>query len=309
MINIQDFQFCFRNQHSTIDQAHRVIIHVECTLEEKKYCTAVFLDVSQPFDRVWHQALIYKMAQTLPENYCRLLTSYLPLRTFGVAHEDSLSSFYPITAGVPQGSVLGPLLYLLYTADIPTTENTVLDMFADDTVIMATDTVQEKATGKLQIALNNINQWTRDWKIKLNGAKSTHVVYTLRHKNRHQQLFINNIIIPQAESAKYLGLHLDGRLNWKNYVRQKAMQTRQKVHDMYWLIGRKSKLSLKSKKLIYQSIKNPMDVRYTALGMHQRIKRCQNKCFRIITDAYRYVTNDELHNDLAIKWVDEVIQD
>ena len=55
-----------------------------------------------------------------------------------------------------------------------------------------------------------------------------------------------------------------------------------------------------------------MDVRHTVLGMHQRIKliirRCRNKCLRMITDAYRYVTNDELHNDLAIKWVDEVIQ-
>ena len=83
------------------------------------------------------------MAQTLPENYCPLLTSYLPGEMFRVAHEEACSSFYPITAGVPQRSVLGPLLYLLYTADIPTTENTVLGMFADDTVIMATDTVKE----------------------------------------------------------------------------------------------------------------------------------------------------------------------
>lgn len=315
LIRIPDFQFGFRHHHSTIDQVHRVVTYIERALEEKKYCPAVFLDVSQAFDRVWHPGLIYKIAQTLPGNYCQLLSSYLSERTFRVVHQEALSSFYPISAGVPQGSVLGPLLFLLYTADIPSTENTFLGTFADDTVVMTTDSNQEKATERLQIAINNINQWTKNWKIKLNGAKSTHVLYTLRYKRSDQNLLLNGIVIPQAESAKYLGLHLDGRLNWKHHVRQKALQMRHKVRDMYWLIGRKSKLNLNSKRLLYQSIIKPIWTYGIQLwGCTKEtnkliIQRCQNKILRMITDAYRYVTNEELHNDLAIKWVNEVIQD
>ena len=84
---------------------------------------------------------------------------------------------------------------------------------------------------------------------------------------------------------------------------------------MYWLIGRNSKLDLKSKKLIYRSILKPIWTYgiqlwgYTKESNKLIIQRCQNKCLQMITDAYRYVTNDELHDDLAIKRVDEVIQD
>src|SRR6266576_5594296 len=117
---LPDFQFGFRNHHSTIEQIQHVVALIEKSLEEKKYCSTVFLDVSQAFDRVWHQGLKYKMSQSLPGNLCHLLESYLSDRTFRVLHEDAKSEFYNIQAGVPQGSVLGPLLYLLYTADIPT---------------------------------------------------------------------------------------------------------------------------------------------------------------------------------------------
>lgn len=314
-IIIPDFQFGFRSYHSTIDQVHRVTTVIERALEEKKYCSAVFLDVSQAFDRVWHQGLIYKMNKMLPHNYCQLLESYLSGRKFRVAHDGAFSAFYPIAAGVPQGSVIGPLLYLLYTADIPTTEKTVLGTFADDTVIMATDTSQVKATESLQVAIDKISQWTRDWKIKLNGTKSVHVTYALRQRNSNLHIYLDGVKIPQAESARYLGLHLDARLNWKHHVRQKAEQIRIKTREMYWLIGRHSKLNLKSKRLIYQSIIKPIwtyGVQLwgcTRLSNQMIIQRSQNKFLRLITNAYRYVTNEELHKDLAIKWVSEVISE
>lgn len=314
-INIPDFQFGFRNHHSTIDQVHRVITVVEKAFEEKEYCPAVFLDVSQAFDRVWHKGLVYKMSKMLPRNYCQLLESYISERKFRVQHEGAFSTYQPILAGVPQGSVLGPLLYLLYTADIPVTTGTVLGTFADDTVIMATDADQSKAIEKLQIAVSKIHKWTIDWKILLNRLKSVHVNFTLRRKNSNLTISLGGSQIPQAESTKYLGLHLDGRLNWKHHVRQKAEQIRIKTRQMYWLIGRRSQLDLRSKRLIYQSIIKPIWTYGVQLwgctkpSNQAIIQRSQNYCLRLITNAYRYVTNQELHDDLEIKYVSEVIQE
>lgn len=315
MVQIPDFQFGFRNNHSTIDQIHRITTVVEQALEEKKYCSAVFLDVSQAFDRVWHKGLIFKMSRTLPQNYCQLLESYLSDRKFRVIYEEECSDFHPTLAGVPQGSVLGPFLYVLYTSDIPTTDQTFIGTFADDTAIMSVDESQPRAVEKLQQALNNVSKWTRDWKIKLNELKSIHVTFTLRRKNHNLHIYINGVQVPQAESAKYLGLHLDSKLNWKHHVRQKAEQIRIKERQMNWLIGRHSKMNLYCKRLIYQSIIKPIWMYGVQLWgcTHKTnrdiIQRSQNKSLRKITNAYRYVTNREIHDDLEIKWIEDVIRE
>lgn len=74
---IPNHQFGFRQKHATIEQAHRIYKEIYTGLEEKKYCSAAFLDITQAFDRVWHEGLLYKIKQNLPLNYYTLLKSYL----------------------------------------------------------------------------------------------------------------------------------------------------------------------------------------------------------------------------------------
>ena len=157
-VDIPNFQFGFRTNHSTVEQIHRVVTNIERALEERKYCAAIFIDVAQAFDKVWHDGLIYKIKRAFPGNLCKLLESYLCERTFRVNHEEARSDFHPILAGVPQGSVLGPLLYLLYTADIPTTAETETATFADDTAITAVSESQQIATECLQQAINRVDE-------------------------------------------------------------------------------------------------------------------------------------------------------
>jgi retron-type reverse transcriptase len=120
---IPKHQFGFRKSYSTIQQAHRIINEIIRSQELKKICTVAFLDVAQAFDRVWHLGLLYKLKKVLPTDYYLILKSYLSHRYFQTKVNFEISSYHPIQAGVPQGSVLGPILYLIFTADIPTTHN------------------------------------------------------------------------------------------------------------------------------------------------------------------------------------------
>jgi hypothetical protein len=88
---IPNHQFGFRNKHTTIDQIHRITTTIERTLEEKKICSIIFLDVAQAFDKVWHEGLKYKLDINLPKQYSQLLKSYISNRHFRVKHEDSYS--------------------------------------------------------------------------------------------------------------------------------------------------------------------------------------------------------------------------
>jgi hypothetical protein len=112
-----------------------------------------FTDVSQAFDNVWHECLLFKMWYTLT-SYFNLLRSYLRDRAFRIKIADQISDTFPIQAGVPQGRVLGPILFALSTADLRTTNNTTTGTFAGDTVILAKHDDPRMAAQHLQQHLN-----------------------------------------------------------------------------------------------------------------------------------------------------------
>ncbi|KAL4149704.1 hypothetical protein QTP88_003582 [Uroleucon formosanum] len=130
---IPNSQYGFRAHHSTIHPLHRLTDAISSSLELKKYCSGVFLDVAQAFDKVCHNGLLHKLKTNFPAPYYLILKSYLTHRSFQVNINNSISNQFMINAGVPQGSDLSLLLYLIYTADIPTTSCTILNTFANDT--------------------------------------------------------------------------------------------------------------------------------------------------------------------------------
>jgi len=91
-------------------QVYRITNIIRRAIENKQYCTAAFLDISQTFDKVWHEGLLYKLSTFLPDNTYRILHSYLTNRYFRTKYREAYSSLRQILAGVPQGSILGPLL-------------------------------------------------------------------------------------------------------------------------------------------------------------------------------------------------------
>jgi hypothetical protein len=152
------------------------------------------------------------------------------------------TEFSPVNAGVPQDSVHGPFLYLLFTAELPVSPETTSTTFADDTAVIATDNDPAIATSKLQTSLLAIQIWLPKWRMKAKGFKSTHHIHHAKGN---------------VSPSSHLGLHPDRILTWYKNIFTKQKQLLIAFTKMYWLLGCKSN-STNSKLLIYETILKPI---------------------------------------------------
>jgi hypothetical protein len=196
-----------------------------------------------------HRVTEQKVASSIPDG---VILSYLADRNFAVRHNYTLSDHYPIEAGVPQGSVLAPLLFLILTADIPQAGHTTIAPFADDVAVLPANEDPVSATRHLQTHLNSLAEWYTRCRIQVNQGKSAQVTFTTR-TNVCPPLTFNNAPIPVAAEGACLGLHLDRRRTWQTHIRAKRRQLDIKFRQMLWLLGRNSKLSPNNKLLLWSS--------------------------------------------------------
>lgn len=190
-------------------------------LEKKLYCSCVFLDVSQAFDRVWHGGLQLKLKQLLPSYLFNLLKLYLTDRYFQVLYNSSTSGIEKIKAGVPQGGILSPCPFNIYAADQPTNQQTIVADYADDKVLLSINKDPITASN-LQTHLNYLSEWCDKWRVKINQNKSMHTKCTLK-PGICPNITLKNVQISTSDTAKYLELILDKRLTWNKQLRTKRL--------------------------------------------------------------------------------------
>uniref|UniRef100_A0A2S2Q352 Putative RNA-directed DNA polymerase n=1 Tax=Sipha flava TaxID=143950 RepID=A0A2S2Q352_9HEMI len=300
--NIPNFQFGFRTNHSRIHQLHRVTDTISTALETKKYCAGLFLDVAKAFDTVWHDGLLFKLKTLFPAPYYLILKSYLDNHTFKVHHNLEHSKQFPIAAGVPQGSDIAPFLYTIYTSDLPTSENTILGTYADDTAILSTATDHTTASRQLQTHIDILSQWFVKWRIKINETKSSLNTFSLR-PHYCPPITMNNIMIPHSNEVKYL------RLTWSSHLMNKRKKLNSRMHLLRPLL--RSNLTLDIKILLYKTLIQPLwaygvVVWGSAKKSNKRtIQAFQNICCRLITGAPWYVSNNIINSDIKIRSVND----
>lgn len=300
---IPNHQFGFRKEHSTVQQCHRVVTEIQKTLEEGMYCSAVFLDIKEAFDRVWHPGLIAKLKNILPSPFLPILISFLTDRKYYVRYKDEKSLQYDIKAGVPQGSVLGPVLYTIYTSDMPTSPDVFTATYADDTAFLSTHGSAIEASSRLQSQLDLFEVWCDTWRIKVNSTKCSHITFTLKSSSCPPVTFYNTFI-QNTTTVKYLGMHLDKSLTWSDHIKAKRKHLDLKVKKMYWLFKSGSGLSLENKLLLYKVIIKPIWTYGIVLwgcackSSVNIIQAFQSKTLRLISGAPWFVRNTLIHRDL-----------
>ena len=190
---------------------------------------ANFLDISKAFDKVWHEGLLFKLERIgISGNLLSLLKSFLSNRFQRVVLNGQCSSWSSVLAGVPQGSILGPLLFLIYINDLPENLQSTVKLFADDISLFSTIYEPNISASQLESDLKKISHWAWKWKMNFNRdlSKQAHEVIFSRKtaKVSHPSITFNTAPVARKACQKHLGLYLDEKLNFHDHINAKILK-------------------------------------------------------------------------------------
>lgn len=216
---ISDHQYGFREGKSTEDAIHKLTSEIYRALDSKTPALCIFVDLSKAFDTVSHQKLLEKIkCYGLRGKMYNLIKSYLSDREQYVEIDGTISSARTITFGVPQGTVLGPLLFTIYINSLLSINSTgKILSFADDTAVLYTGNSWETLKIEAETDFKKIKIWFQYNKLTLNCDKTKYLPFTSYTNTLPDigPLKINeDVQIPEAESIKYLGITVDRHLRW-----------------------------------------------------------------------------------------------
>lgn len=311
---IPTYQFGFRHSYDTQMQLLRIIDAITVAFNERQYAIATFLDVQGAFDKVWHDGLISKLfLANIPPQIVLLIKNFLQHRTFQVKEGKSLSNKEEISAGVPQGSPLSPLLYNIYTADFVPHAGVQLATYADDTMLYTSQRSSKIAIQQMKTALQGLFLWTSKWKITVNPLKSTVIIFTRRRKLNIPRFQFGPQLLNFNTFVKYLGVILDSKLTFEHHIQQLKHKGHQKIAFLY-PIFLASKLPIHTKLMLYKSIlRSSMTYagpvfKHAAKCHLRHLQVIQNKCLRLITGHGRTTRIGQLHEDTGLLTISEYLQ-
>ena len=201
------YQSGFMHGHSTVHQLIEIYHNICIALENRKFMCTVFCDISKAFDRVWHKGLVTKIkAYGISGNLLRWLENYITDRNQKVVIRNCLSDTGNIKGGVPQGSVLGPLLFLLYINDIVDDVESLSRLFADDTSLSYSSSNKMEIQLKINSDLAKIHDWSTMWLVNFNPKKTECVFFSTNQMQDKPQILFNNEVVNYVENHKHLGV-------------------------------------------------------------------------------------------------------
>ncbi|MCG8034058.1 MAG: reverse transcriptase family protein [Candidatus Thiodiazotropha taylori] len=307
---LSSFQSGFIPGDSTVNQL-TFMYNTFCeALDSGKEVRAVFCDISKAFDRVWHRGLLHKLQVAgVTENILAWFENYLANRKQRVVLPGTDSQWVYIKAGVPQGSILGPLLFLLFINDIVIEIGSNIRLFADDTSLYIVVENPSTAADCLNTDLVRITNWAATWLVSFNPVK-TEALLVSRKRNKpiHPPLFMQDHQITEVESHKHLGIYLSNDCSWHvqiEYIKQKAWF---RINVMRKL---KFKLDRKALEIIYIAFIRPIleygDIIWSNCTQYQKneLDKIQNEAARIATGTTKLISLNALYQEVNWDTLDQ----
>lgn len=300
----------FRKFHSTATALLKIYDQFLKGFDSGKFVGAVFIDLRKAFDTVDHDILLHKLeSYGIVGEELEWFRSYLSNRSQQVNFKGTLSDPQPITIGVPQGSILGPLLFIIFLNDAPDVAKQLLDLYADDTTLQAADSDLKSLEDKLNQDLNALNEWLKKNRLVLNTDKTVGMVLSTHQRKATVpeckiSLKVGDKDIKQVTDAKLLGVTIDEHLNWDLHIDKLC----KKISKKLGLLKRLKKfMPSNSVNMLYNSIVLPhfdyADVIWgTACGTYiKKVYLLQKRAARILTGASRFTRTKPLFKQL--KWM------
>ena len=231
-----DFQYGFRSSRSTADLLTVVSDRIARAFNRSGATRAVALDISKAFDRVWHTGLLHKLkSYGISGQIFGLISSFLSNRQLRVVLDGKSSQEYPVNAGVPQGSILGPTLFLLYINDLPDDVICNIAIYADDTTLyskcnQASDLRQQlELASEVESDLRDTVDWGRKWLVDFNAGKTQLVSFDRSKNTGAIDVKMDGSVLEDKTSFKMLGLTFSSKLDWGSYIVSLAKTASKKI--------------------------------------------------------------------------------
>lgn len=211
----------FSKHRSCLDNASRLFCEAKKSLNSKSHTIAIFLDLQRAFDLVWIEGLLMKLlTYNINGNMAKFIKNFLTQRSSYVKIGNSYSEPFSPANGIPQGSVLSPILFKIFINDFPSINpSSFTSLFADDSSIWRSGSSILEIGSVLQYDLNKIEDWCRSWGVSINAAKTTAIIFTRKRRVSYPDLCINNESIPYVSSFNFLGYIFDEHLTWKDHIK------------------------------------------------------------------------------------------
>ena len=289
----------FRKGRGCDDQIGRIIQAIQDGFNKKQRSVLVLLDFSKAYDTVWRERLLMALIEDgVPMIMVRWLYSFFQNRQGKVQFNGVRSKTRKFKQGLPQGSVLSPVLFLFYIIRLAKIlpRETLNSLFADDVSVLATEKTKEDAEAVAQSTVNTVTTWSQSWKVDLNAGKSEASSFTTSNREAHwmPSIFVLNQLVKQVKNPRLLGVVLDRTLHFGAHVDHLIDKVESK-HKMLRAVAHTEWGWRKEKLIQIFSAHATSTSEYagfawmpSAAPTHlSRLERSQNKLLRTITGQYK----------------------
>ena len=292
---LTDCQHGFRERRSCETQLINLTQELHQSLEDQEQVDMVVLDFSKAFDKVPHQRLMKKLWNYgVRGSTHQWIQSFLIGRQQRVIVEGELSDWVPVESGVPQGTVLGPVLFLAYINDLPKSVTSNVRLFADDCVVYRTVSSTDDCL-QLQDDLESLEEWEKLWCMSFNPIKCNTISITRKRKKIKYQYSLHSKILEDVDSATYLGVELSDDLAWTKHINKTTKKANKKLAFI------KRNIQIKNtqvKETAYKGLVRP-NLEYCATIWDPHQKKYIKQLEMVQRRAARYVTG-RFHNTSSV---------